>query len=135
MTPRQVSAKQVPRDRSRVYLDKALEFYEAMVDAAAKSNWNAVGLAGVHCCISATDSLLVKHAGLRSSSSDHQDVVGLLKAHIRHPDCARQARRLAVVLAQKNLIEYVERSYPKKEAEVLILDVERYFGWARALAA
>lgn len=133
MSAKPVSSKHVARERSGVYWDKALEFYEAMADAAAKKNWNAVGLAGVHCCISATDALLVRHAGIRSSSSNHQDTVGLLKLHVRHADCARQARRLSAVLAQKNLIEYIDNSYPEKEAAALMLDVERYLAWARTL--
>ncbi len=78
MTPKQILLKKVSRDRYTLYWDKAMEFFETMVDASQKRNWNATGLAGVHCCISATDALLVKHAGVRSSSTSHQDVVGLL---------------------------------------------------------
>lgn len=104
-----------------------------MVDAAQKQNWNAAGLAGVHCCISATDALLVKHAGVRSSSDSHQDVIGLLQAKIRDADVAKQARRLGEILAQKNLIEYIDKSYTENDALPLKLSVERYMEWVRKL--
>lgn len=133
MTPKETPSKKVPRERHGIYWEKAMEFFEAMVDASQKRNWNAVGLAGVHCCISATDALLVKHAGLRSSSASHQDVVGLVRSHINHPDASKQSRRLAEILAQKNLIEYVDESYTERQAQALKLNVERYLDWARKL--
>jgi hypothetical protein len=92
MTPKEINTKKVSRERHTIYWGKALEFFEAMVDAVQKQNWNAAGLAGVHCCISATDALLVKHAGVRSSSASHQDVLGLLQAKIRDVDTAKQAK-------------------------------------------
>ncbi|MCK5582481.1 MAG: hypothetical protein KAI33_01755, partial [Elusimicrobiales bacterium] len=61
MTPKKTRIIKISRDRHILYLNKAMEFFEAMVDASQKKNWNATGLAGVHCCISATDALLVKH--------------------------------------------------------------------------
>lgn len=131
MTPREINSKKVSRERYAIYWGKAMEFFEAMVDAAQKQNWNAAGLAGVHCCISATDALLVKHAGVRSSSDSHQDVVGLLQAKIRDAEVAKQAKRLGEVLAQKNLIEYIDKSYTEKDALPLKMSVERYMDWVR----
>lgn len=133
MAAKQVNAKTVARDRYGIYREKALEFMETMVDAAAKRNWNAVGLAGVHCAISATDALLVKYAGVRSSADSHQDVVGLLRGRIHDDETPRQCKRLSEILAQKNLIEYVDRAYPEKEAVALKLSVERYLAWATKL--
>lgn len=128
-----ITAKKVSRERHAIYWDKAMEFYETMVDASQKGNWNAVGLAGVHCCISATDALLVKHAGIRSASDDHQDAIALLKAKIDDPDTTKQAERLAGILAEKNLIEYVDKSYPSDKAQALKTSVERYMAWIKKL--
>lgn len=133
MAPKKTRHKKISRDRYTLYLSKAMEFFEAMVDASQKKNWNAAGLAGVHCCISATDALLVKHAGVRSSSDSHQDAVGLLLAKISDPDISKQAKRLGEILAQKNLIEYVDKSFPEKNALILKISVERYLGWVRKL--
>jgi hypothetical protein len=131
MAPKEIHTKKVSRERYVIYWEKALEFFESMIDAAQKRNWNAAGLAGVHCCISATDALLVKHAGVRSSSDSHQDVVGLLQSKIRDSDVAKQARRLGEVLAQKNIIEYIDKSYTEADAMALKVSVERYIEWAR----
>ncbi|HBA59374.1 MAG TPA: hypothetical protein DCZ92_00850 [Elusimicrobia bacterium] len=131
MTPKEIYLKKVSRERYAIYWDKAMEFFESMVDAALKHNWNAAGLAGVHCCISATDALLVKHAGVRSSSDSHQDVVGLLQSTIRDEAVSKQAKRLGEILAQKNLIEYIDKSYTEKDAVALKVSVERYIEWAR----
>ena len=131
MTPKDRGTKKVSRERHAIYWDKAMDFLEVMVDAAERRNWNGVGLAGVHACISAADAVLVKHAGLRSGSQAHQDVVDLLRAHINHPDAEKQARRLSQVIAEKNLIEYVDKSYTEKEAAVLKTNVERFIEWAR----
>lgn len=133
MTPKEIRLTKVSRERHTFYWDKAMEFFEAMVDASLKKNWNATGLAGVHCCISATDALLVKHAGVRSSSDSHQDVIGLLRAKINDPDIAKQAQRLGEILGQKNLIEYVDKSFPEKNALVLKVSVERYIEWVRKI--
>ncbi|MDO8804905.1 MAG: hypothetical protein Q7R35_10765 [Elusimicrobiota bacterium] len=133
MTPKEIRLTKVSRERHTFYWDKAMEFFEAMVDASQKKNWNATGLAGVHSCISATDALLVKHAGVRSSSDSHQDVIGLLRAKINDPDIAKQAQRLGEILGQKNLIEYVDKSFPEKNALVLKISVERYIEWVRKI--
>ncbi len=129
MAAKHVNAKTVARDRYGIYWEKAQEFMETMVDAAVKRNWNAVGLAGVHSVICATDALLVKYAGVRSSADSHQDVVGLLRGRIQDAEMPRQCKRLSEILAQKNLIEYIDRSYPEKEALALKLSVERYLAW------
>lgn len=133
MTPKEINSKKVSRERNTIYWGKAMEFFESMVDAVRKQNWNAAGLAGVHCCISATDALLVKHAGVRSSSGSHQDVVGLLQAKIRDADVGKQAKRLAEILTQKNLIEYIDKSYTEKDALPLKMSVERYMDWVRKI--
>ena len=133
MTAREINSKKVSRERHAIYWGKAMEFFEAMVDASQKKNWNAVGLAGVHCAISATDALLVKHAGVRSSSGSHQDVLGLLQAKADDPDVSKQAKRLGEILVEKNLIEYVDKSYPEKNALALKISVERYVEWVRKI--
>ena len=133
MTPKETPSKKVGRERYAVYWEKAMDFYEAMVDASQKKNWNGVGLSGVHACISATDALLVKHSGVRSSSDAHQDAVGLLKSKLKHVDIEAAARRLGRILAEKNLIEYMDKSYTPEEASALKINVDRCIEWAKRL--
>ena len=104
-----------------------------MRDSAAAGNWNGAGFAAVHCAISATDALLVAKAGQRSGSKEHGDAAELLLAHIRHAETAEQARRLRQILREKNLIEYLDRSFHQDDALNLQKQAERYIAWAQAL--
>jgi len=130
MAPRPVKQRSIDRSRSSIYRKKAEDFFESMRDAFAKQNWNAFGLAAVHCAISASDALLVKTAGVRSMSESHHDVAALLKEKIASPETAEQARRLEKILSRKNLIEYQDREFTPDEAYALQKDVERYYSWA-----
>ena len=109
---------------------RAARLIPAVRDAFARQNWNAFGLAAVHCAISASDALLVKAAGVRSASESHHDVAALLKEKIASPETAEQARRLEKILSKKNLIEYQDREFTPDEAYALQKDVERYYSWA-----
>ena len=131
MAPRPIKRRLVDRGRWSIYKKKADDFLEAMRDSFLKDNWNASGLAAVHGAISATDALLVKVAGIRSSGESHQDAVSLLKEKVQHPDTASQARRLDHILSQKNLIEYLDREFSREEAFSLQKDVERYYSWVQ----
>ncbi len=135
MAPRKASSKRIPPERAGIYWAKAQDFFKMMREAALARNWNGVGLAAVHCAISASDALLVAKAGLRSSSDDHRDAVYLLGGHIRHPEVKEQAGRLDRILAEKNLIECVDKSFSEKEALAIQKQVERYMGWVQTLLA
>jgi len=77
-----------------VYLKKAKEFYQTMYQAEKVENWNAVGLNGVHCVISLIDAILVRHAGIRSTGTDHMAVINLLTAipAVRIKDVVQKAQ-------------------------------------------
>ncbi|MBI4062935.1 MAG: hypothetical protein HY401_01375 [Elusimicrobia bacterium] len=133
MTPPAASHKKIPHEHWRIYWEKATEFYVTMIDAVQKRNWNAAGLAGVHACISSADALLVKYTGMRSSAKDHLQTADLLKSHINDDHAVKQTNRLAQILAEKNLIEYVDKSYTEKEALALKINVERFVDWVKKL--
>ena len=133
MAPRKVDYKKVNPDRAQIYWAKAQDFFRTMRDAANARNWNGAGLAAVHCAISASDALLVAKAGLRSASKTHEDVVDLISNHVHHPQTREQCKRLANILAEKNLIEYIDKTYPEKEALAIQKQVERYINWAQTL--
>jgi len=110
-----------------------MDFHRTMRDASGAGNWYGVGLAGVHCAISATDSLLVKMAGVRSSSSNHEDAAALLRIHVRDAHTAEQAGRLRRIIGEKNLIEYADKGYGEAEGVELQKQVERYLSWVREI--
>lgn len=133
MAARRIDVRKASPDKARAFWAKAQDFFRAMRECSRTGNWNGACLAAVHCAISATDALLVAQAGLRSSSRKHEDAADLVAAHIRHPQVKEQAGRLRGILAQKNLIEYMDRSYRQEDALALEKQVERYVGWAQSL--
>ena len=135
MAPRPIKHREIDKSRSAIFKKKADDFFQAMRDSFLKENWNASGLAGVHCAISATDALLVKVAGMKSSAESHWEVVSLLKEKIQHAGADDQARRLDKILSRKNMIEYQDREFTQEEAYSLQKDVERYYSWVRDILA
>ncbi|MBI3297850.1 MAG: hypothetical protein HYZ75_06790 [Elusimicrobia bacterium] len=72
-------------------------------------------------------------AGLRSSSKSHEDAADLIALHVNDPQTKEQARRLRRILEEKNLIEYVDKSYREDDAIELLKHVERFTSWVRDL--
>jgi hypothetical protein len=111
------------------YFKKAQEYRDSMNQALADRRPNAAALNGIHCAISAADSLCVRFHGKRSSSKDHSDAVRLLAEVFADEEARRQGNRLGMILAKKNQVEYEERMFSQPEAASLAKQVERLFGW------
>ncbi len=86
MAARKLKTKAIERNEYKIYLKKAGEFYETMLQAKTTIKWNAVGLNAVHCAISASDALLVFYAGIRSAGDDHLSAINLLAHSVDIPD-------------------------------------------------
>jgi HEPN domain-containing protein len=131
MSPKKRSTKSVSEQEALAYLKKAEEFYLTMAEAFQKGRWNAAGLAGVHCAISATDALLGKKARIRSSGESHLEAVQLLKQHVTDDNVGAQSQRLYRVLSEKSLVEYDSREFREADAASVVKDVGRYFEWVK----
>lgn len=129
MTARRIKQKTVERSKYKIYFQKAAEFYQMMCQAEEIKKWHAVGLNGVHCVISACDAVVVFHLGLRSASSEHRDIIHLLKRTLLE-DLDKMVNILSRVVDKKNLIEYEDRIFTEKEAKELAKLVKRFFNWA-----
>jgi hypothetical protein len=108
---------------------KAGEYRDSMNQALADGRPNAAALNGIHCAISAADSLCVYFHGKRSSSKDHSDAVRLLAELFADEEARHQANRLGIILTKKNQVEYEERMFSPAEAANLAKQVERLFTW------
>ncbi len=118
------------RDRYRFYLRRAEEFAQQMDRAASARAWNAVGLLGVHCVISACDGLTVGVAGQRWSGQGHAGVRGMVQSlRVPHPDAA--LRRIGDVLDQKNRVEYEAREFTEREAGDVRKKARRVLVWVK----
>jgi len=111
------------------YFRKASEYRDSMNQALADRRPNAAALNGIHCAISAADSLCVRFHGKRSSSKDHSDAVRLLAELFADEEARHQANRLGIILTKKNQVEYEERLFSSGEAVNLAKQVERLFAW------
>ncbi len=119
----------VPSSLAENYFRKAAEYRDSMNQALADHRPNAAALNGIHCAISAADSLGVKFHGKRSSSKDHGDAVRLLAELFTDEEARHQANRLGIILGKKNQVEYEERMFSPAEATTLAKQVERLFAW------
>ena len=111
------------------YFKKAQEYRDSMNQALADHRPNAAALNGIHCAISAADSLCVRFHGKRSSSKDHSDAVRLLAELFADEEARREANRLGNILTKKNQVEYEDRMFSQAEASSLARQVERLFAW------
>lgn len=131
MNPKRLRFQEIDKESYKVYFRKAASFHDAMKSAYDSKNWNAVGLGAVHCVISAADALLCKKAGLRVVADDHMDLVDALSKHVIAPGVEENRKRVAKVIAKKNLIEYEAREFRRKDAEAIMIDADRFFIWAK----
>ncbi len=130
--PKRYKTKTISESDYTVYLKKSKEFYQTMYQAEKTENWNAVGLNGVHCVISSIDAILVKHAGIRSTSDDHMVAADILASTVasKIKDVTQKSQTARRVIAKKNLIEYENRDFTKNEALDMIKQVQRFYDWA-----
>ena len=123
--------KSVDREKALNYKNIAEQFYETMQEALFNRRWNAVGLNGVHACISLTDAILANYKGIRSTDSNHVMSADLLGQVFQNEEGKKYKRRLEEILRAKNLISYEGREFSESEANKIVLSVERFFSWAR----
>jgi len=129
MAARKYKTKSIERSEYRIYLKKAEEFYEIMLQAKDMGKWNAVGLNAVHCAISASDALLVFYAGIRSTGDDHLSAVDLLANSLEIPDIKSKCETLRRILVKKSVIEYEGRDFSQAEALEILKLTERFYNW------
>ena len=130
MAAKKIQTTHVPKVHYADYLGKARQFHGVMLTSLEDSDWDSVLLPGVHAVISLTDALLIFHAGRRSISQSHQDVVSLLVQSLPDKEDVRQnANRLSQLLNEKHSVEYEPRRFTEKEALEFSKKVDRYFEW------
>jgi len=122
--------KPVPREKSANYKNIAKQFFETMQDALINKRWNAVGLNGIHACISLTDAILAKHKGIRSTDANHIMSADLLGQVFQNEEGKKYKRRFEEILRLKNVVSYEGREFLEIEANKIAISVERFFSWA-----
>ena len=131
MSPKKIKFRRIDKEKYKIYLKKANDFYETMLRAYQKDNWNSVGLEGVHCAISAVDALMIYRKGMRCASEDHKDSVEFFEQNIDSPEDKNYASQFRRIISKKNLVEYEDRNFTAKEAEEILKRAERFLNWVR----
>ncbi len=129
MTARKVRTVNVDKMDFVVYLKKAKDFYDTMIEARKTEHWTAVGLNAVHCAISCCDAILTFHMGIRSVDEDHIQAVELFD---RLPSGIEdgEATTFKRIIAKKNLIAYDNKEFRQTEAIETSKLAERFYRWA-----
>ena len=132
MPPKKLKTKQEDKTAARDYLKKAEDNYSQMLNALQNNNYNAVGTLAIQCVISSADAICIQEKGLRSISSDHLDVIELVRA-ITLPESKEKSNLAKRIIAKKNLIQYERRSISQAEASEIIKSAERFYQWVRSV--
>lgn len=131
MNPKKIPYAKIERSKHEIYWKKAEDFYQSMFRAYADKNWNSVGLEAVHCAISATDALLVRSKGIRSTSQYHRDIVDFMITQVNTEDAKKHSNTLLRIISMKNIVEYEDRPFREKEAADILKHTEKYFTWIK----
>ena len=128
MTAKKLKTVNVAKNDYKVFLGKAKDFYEVMLNARDTGNWTAVGLNAVHCAISCCDAMLTFHLGIRSAGEDHMQAVDLL---LRLPPDIEEGEgnTFKRIVVKKNLIAYECREFRQTEAMDILKLAERFYRW------
>lgn len=128
MPPKKIKTKAVDRSDYKIYLKKANEFYDTMIQAKEGKKWNAVGLNAVHCVISSSDAMLIFYKGIRSTNDSHLTVIDLLNS-INLTEIKSKCMTLRRILVKKNLVEYENRDFTQNEAFEIFKCTKRFYNW------
>ena len=129
MTPKNIKAKPTEKSKYAVYLKKAKEFHQIMIESQKQQQWNAAGLNAVHCAISCCDAITIYYAGIRSIAQDHYSSIDLLSQSVNLPETSSKCATLRKILSDKNIIEYEDRDFTQKEAFEILKLSERFYNW------
>lgn len=128
MTAKKLKTVNAAKNDYKIFLEKAKDFYEVMLNARDTENWTAVGLNAVHCAISCCDALLTFHLGIRPSGEDHMQAVDLLLRLL--PDIKEgETNTFKRIIVKKNLIAYECREFRQTEAMDILKLAERFYRW------
>lgn len=104
-----MKARGVDRESYPLFLDRAEEFLAAAHGSFARGHFQAATSNAVHAAIAAMDAITVFHAGKRSASDRHEEVLVLVRS-LRLPDhdLSKRLVQLGRLLGMKTRAEYAD---------------------------
>lgn len=88
---------------------------------------DAGAMLAIHSAILIADSVLIRNAGVRSASENHEDIIGLLASNFK--DAATPVRQLGTLLSAKNEVEYTGERIDEVRARDLYKRAQRFAAW------
>jgi len=125
-----LKTREIPQADYRLYEQKADQAYEAMGVLYNSELWTPLGREAVFTCINMTDALLARHKQLRNMSKDHMSILKIM-ALLPMKDALNQINRLRKVIAIKNLVDYENKNFSKKQEEDVMKNAERFYNWGK----
>jgi len=125
-----LKTREIPQADYRLYEQKAHQAYEAMGVLYNAELWTPLGREAVFTCINMADALLARHKQLRNMSKDHMSILKIM-ALLPMKDALNQINRLRKVIAIKNLVDYENKNFSKKQAEDVMKNAERFYNWGK----
>ena len=105
----------------------------AMVEHDDPRHAAALAIVSVHAAIAFADAVCIHLAGKKSTSSDHEAAVRLLRAVAGERLPRPTERALQRLLGEKNRLEYEGYLAAMGEAQDLLLRAERFATWAEGM--
>jgi len=113
-----------------IYFRKARQLCEGAVTEFDDERYDATLILAIHAGISASDAVCIG-VGTRKNKESHDRAADLLEEVGSHSsDFVDAAKRLRILLASKNAIEYENKRATRKDGELGIRRCEQLVGWA-----
>ena len=112
----------------------AAQFLKAAELAREHEYWNAAGLLIVHGSIAYADAVTIRLAGVKSTSDNHHDAIGLLAdAASREKDRDRTLGHLKRIIEEKSRVSYSGEAFRRAEILALETHAQRLRDWCEAV--
>lgn len=119
---------------SKSFRAMAAQFLKAAELAREHEYWNAAGLLIVHGSIAYSDAVAIRLAGVKSTSDNHHDAIGLLAdAAAREKDRDRALGHLRRIIEEKSRVSYTGEVFRRAEIEALETHAQRFREWCEAV--
>lgn len=114
------------------FLHKSLEWLQVAKYCFELDQWDGVGLNCIHSAISGAEAVLTIKIG-KISKDEHFKVVKQLLIEFPGEEHRGKIKTLNKIIEVKNLVEYTESRFYKKDAENILKLTERFIDWVEEI--
>jgi HEPN domain-containing protein len=121
-------AREVRKDESRKFIEKAVEFYHSSLENYQKGRFNVSVFDSSQAIILANDAFCVFVLG-RRASKDHREAIRL---HVE-ASTGRESKKeiLTEALERRSKFGYTQVESTAKDAQLLLVRTKRFIDWVK----